>query len=54
MRVETQIPERDAMGDRWGLRNAAKKNDVRTRRTLLSLWAEKCAQPVAEGIHQHA
>jgi exodeoxyribonuclease V alpha subunit len=27
------------LGDRWGLRNAAKKNDVRTRRTLLSLWA---------------
>jgi exodeoxyribonuclease V alpha subunit len=27
------------LGDRWGLRNAAKKNEVRTRRTLLSLWS---------------
>jgi exodeoxyribonuclease V alpha subunit len=27
------------LGDRWGLRNAAKKNDVRARRTLPSLWA---------------
>jgi exodeoxyribonuclease V alpha subunit len=27
------------LGDRWGLRNTAKKNEVRTRSTLLSLWS---------------
>jgi exodeoxyribonuclease V alpha subunit len=27
------------VGDRWGLRHAAEKNNVIKRRTLLSLWA---------------
>ncbi len=27
------------MGDRWGLRNAVKKNNTIHRRTLLNLWA---------------
>jgi len=28
------------LGDRWGLRNAAKKNETIQRRTFLSLWAK--------------
>jgi exodeoxyribonuclease V alpha subunit len=36
------------LGDRWGLRNAVKKNEVRTRRTLLSLWSNASTVTPAE------
>ncbi len=35
------------VGDRWGLKNAAKKNSVIKRRTLLSLWAGRGGEPAA-------
>jgi len=33
------------VGDRWGLRRAAKKNRVIRRRTLLGLWAKREGEP---------
>lgn len=36
------------MGDRWGLRNAVKKNNTSLRRTFLSLWAEDAARKTSE------
>ena len=35
------------LGDRWGLQNAAKKNDTIKRRTFLDLWAKKDTAPVS-------
>lgn len=35
------------VGDRWGLANAAKKNRVLKRRTLLALWSERKGPPPA-------
>jgi exodeoxyribonuclease V alpha subunit len=32
------------LGDRWGLRNAVRKNHTVQRRTFLSLWAQRAAQ----------
>ncbi len=32
------------LGDRWGLRNAVKKNNTIQRRTLLKLWAKPAAE----------
>lgn len=38
------------VGDRWGLRNAVKKNNTIQRRTLLSLWAGGETAATVEGI----
>jgi len=38
------------MGDRWGLRNAVKKNHTIQRRTFLSLWAESASPTIPEPV----
>jgi exodeoxyribonuclease V alpha subunit len=38
------------LGDRWGLRNAAKKNNVIHRRTFLSRWASAPESPVTQEV----
>ena len=38
------------MGDRWGLRNAAKKNNTIRRRTFLSLWADEGSPNVSSRL----
>ncbi len=38
------------MGDRWGLRNAVKKNNTIQRRTLLSLWADSTTSDILEPL----
>ncbi len=38
------------MGDRWGLRNAVKKNNTIRRRTFLSLWANNASPKNADPL----
>ena len=42
------------VGDRWGLRNAVKKNSTIQRRTLLSLWAGGSSSDVLEPLEATA
>lgn len=42
------------VGDRWGLRNAVKKNNTIQRRTLLSLWASGSSSEILEPLEATA
>lgn len=42
------------VGDRWGLRNAVKKNNTIQRRTLLSLWAGGSSSEILEPLEATA
>ena len=42
------------VGDRWGLRNAVKKNNTIQRRTFLSLWAGGTTSDVPEPLEATA
>ena len=42
------------LGDRWGLRNAVRKNHTVQRRTFLSLWAQRVSQPSATSLEASA
>ena len=42
------------LGDRWGLRNVVRKNHTEQRRTFLSLWAQRAAQPSLTSLEASA